>query len=288
MGVLTRWLPLVASCLLATGCSMASLGYEFFPTWAHWQIDSYLSLEAEQKAIVQRRLSELHGWHRQSQLPGYVEFLRTTRERAMTASAPQQADTVRKTLQTAWNPIAEQIAPGMAELLLTLKPQQIERMAAQFAKENRKTRDEYLPGGRPDARQDARVERIRKRFEYFLGDLTVEQEKLLRQHARDAPPNEEHYLAEREARQQRFLTLVRRVQTEAPALAEVERLCREYLSGLWVSADPVRRQRMEQASQRSDQMAVSLLGTTTTGQAAHFSERLRKWERDLSRMAGID
>lgn len=303
MGVFARWLPLVASCLVATACSMASIGYEFFATWAHWQIDSYASLDADQKVLVQRRLSELHAWHRQSELPRYVEFLKSTREQALTSKAAAQASQIRKTILTAWEPIAVRTAPAMAELLVTLKPAQIERISSELARANRKLRDEYLPSGRagwfgrrsaddadprPAARLQARVERIRKRLEYFMGDLSDEQEKLLRQLASELPATEEIYLAEREARQQRFLTLARKVQAESPPIAEVERWCLDLLNGLWVSPDPVRRQRLAQASEQSDRLTVRMLGTSTPEQQAHFSDQLRKWERDLSRLAAID
>ena len=61
--------------LLASGCTMARLGYDLLPAWSSWQLDRYLALDEDQRALVSRRLDELHRWHRRGQLPGYAEFL---------------------------------------------------------------------------------------------------------------------------------------------------------------------------------------------------------------------
>lgn len=319
MQVFGRWLPLVASCFTATGCSMASLGYEFFPTWAQWQVDSYLSLDAEQKNIVYRRLGELHGWHRQAQLPAYVDFIKTTKQRPLASSTPEEAGKIRQQVMGVWQPVADQLSPGLAELLLTLKPQQLDRLNDQFAKANAKLREEYLPtprsgwfGGRVavaaepapgtaesaavaarpsaqlQARREARVARFQKRIEYFLGDLNPEQQRVLRDLAAEMPATEEVMLAEREARQQRFLALARRVQKEAPPQAEVERWCREFLATLWLSPDNSRRARIDGAAKASDQLTARMMATATPEQQAHFVDRMHRWERDFARMAGLD
>jgi hypothetical protein len=53
---------------MASGCSMARLGYDNLPTLAAWRADTYLSLNTEQKALATRRFESLHAWHRRTQL----------------------------------------------------------------------------------------------------------------------------------------------------------------------------------------------------------------------------
>ena len=318
MGVVARWLPLVASCLLATACSMASIGYEFFPSAALWQLESYLPLEPDQRSIASRRLGDLHRWHRQKELPAYVEFVRSQRQQSLTLSNSEQALKVRRWIVGRWQPVGENLAPGMAELLVTLTPAQVEKLKEQFAKANRKLRNEYLPSAssgwfgrrdaeaaagasgsdplrqqamtkaRREARQEARASRIQKRIEYFLGDLGPEQERLLRKLSDEQPENEEVYFAEREARQQRFLALVHEL-TKAPvSQTEAERLCKSFLAGLWVSQDATRQARIDQTSALNDQLTVQMLLSASPGQQQHFIERLQNWEKDFVRMARLD
>lgn len=319
MWVFRRWLPLVVSCLLATGCSMATLGYEFFPSYALWQIDSYLGMDSEQRATAQRRLGELHRWHRQSQLPAYVDFIKSVRERPLTSSTSDEAYQVRQRAVAAWQPVAEQLAPGLAEMLLTVKPAQVDRLKERFAKENRKLREEYLPSarsglfGRKDeetgsvgesaaadspagtrkngqllARQEARANRLKKRIEYFLGDLSPAQENLLLTLSSEQPGSEEVFLAEREARQQRFLALIGKIQGNSSSQAEAEALCKTFLAGLWISQDATRKQRLDDASRRNDQLTARMMTTATPDQQAHFVDRMKGWERNFAKMAGLD
>jgi hypothetical protein len=317
MGVWQRCWPLVVSCLLATGCSMVSVGYEFFPSAALWQLESYLPLDSEQRAIASRRLSELHVWHRQKQLPTYVDFIKSQRQQSLTSSNTEQALKVRQWVFGRWQPIGEKLAPGMAELLVTLTPAQIEKVKEQFVKANRKLRNEYLPSAgtswfsRKDsdaasgsavagaanverqqallkARQQARAERMQKRIEYFLGDLSDDQEKQLRKLSDEQPQYEEIYFAEREARQSRFLALLNTLTTARLSSAEAEQQCKTFLATLWVSQDATRQARIDETSRLNDQMTARMLVSATPAQQTHFAERLLAWERDFIRMAGLD
>ena len=274
------WLPLVVSCLLTTSCSLARLGYDFFPTWAMWQIDGYLSLDGDQRLIANRRLNELHDWHRRGQLPEYVAFIRSLKQRAPTRITEDEAAQIRQKTLAAWLPVAEKMAPGMAELLLTVQPSQVLQMRQEFIKANRKQRAEYLPSDRLAARAD----RTRKRFAYFLGDLSDEQERQLRQMSDAMPANEEIWLAEREARQQRFLILVEQLIKERPAVAVAEQLARDYLVSMWSSQDPQRRQRLDEASRASDRMTAKMLAQVSPDQHSQLSSRLLDWEQTFSHM----
>jgi Family of unknown function (DUF6279) len=313
MGVLKRWWPLVASCLLATGCSIVTLGYEFFPSAALWQLESYLPLDSDQRAIASRRFTELHVWHRQKQLPAYAEFVKLQRQQPLTSSNTEQAGKIRQWIVGRWQPIGEKLAPGMSELLVTLTPAQIERVKEQFAKANRKLRNEYLPSvgsswfGRKDsalesqgsgpaerqqallkARQAARAERMQKRIEYFLGDLSAEQLKQLRRLSDEQPHYEEIYFTEREARQNRFLALLDNLTKMPVSPADAEQQCKAFLAGLWVSQDATRQARIDETSRLNDQLTARMLVGASAAQQSHYSERLLSWERDFIRMAGLD
>ncbi len=293
---------------------MVALGYDFFPSAALWQLESYLPLEPEQRAIASRRLAELHRWHRQKELPVYIDFVKLQKQQPLTSTNSEQALKVRRWIVGRWQPIGENIAPGMAELLVTLTPAQIEKVKEQFAKANRKLRSEYLPSASsgwfsrkdgegetasgadsPDrrqvllkARQEARASRLQKRIEYFLGDLSADQARQLRKLSDEQPNFEEVYFAEREARQQRFLNLLGTLTKSPVTQAEAEQLCRSFLAGLWVSQDPPRQARIDQTSLANDQLTAQMLLSASPAQQTQYVERLGAWERDFIRMAKLD
>ena len=276
------WLPLVVSCLFATGCSLVRFGYDFFPTWALWQIDGYLGLDVEQRLIARRRLTQLHDWHRQGQLPGYVEFIQSFKKRAPTSLTEQDAKQVREAILSSWPPLAAQLAPGLAEVLLTVQPSQVVQLRKEFAKANRKIRAEYLPSDRLAARAKRQLERI----DYFLGDLNEPQKQQLRALSDAAPASEEDRLAEREARQQRFLVLLERLISERPEPSQAEQLSRDYLLSMWTSADRQRQTRLDASSRANDAMTVTIVAQATPEQQRHMATRLTDWEQTLSQLAG--
>lgn len=274
------WVPLIASCLLATSCSFVRLGYDFFPTWALWQIDSYLTMDTGQRLIARRRLIELHQWHRQEQLPSYVDFIGSLRKRAPTSMSVQEATAIRERVQSAWAPVAAKLAPGMAELLVTVQPEQLDEMKKEFARSNRKLRTEYLPSDR----LSARAKRIGERLEYFLGDLSPAQLRQVRQASDAMPDTEELRLTEREARQQRLVTLIERLSAERADPARAERLVRDYLLTLWVSPDPARQARLDETSRAGDALTARIIAQASPAQHATLTKRLMGWEQTFVKL----
>ena len=58
--------------LLASGCTMARLGYDLLPAWSSWQLDRYLALDEDQRVRVSRLLAALPPWHPPGQPAGYA------------------------------------------------------------------------------------------------------------------------------------------------------------------------------------------------------------------------
>ena len=264
---------------------MPQLGYGFFPTWAMWQIDRYLGLDADQRALVSRQLDDLHGWHKQSQLPEYATFLREVDAQLRQPVDAADIGVWRERIKAIWPPIAARLAPSMAQLLATVRPEQVARMQQRIAESNQKLRGEYLPT-RGKSREIARGDRMIERAEFFLGSLSDQQETELRKLAADLPPTEESYLEEREARQRAFIKLVDRFQREQPAPQAAEKLCHEYLVSLWQGRDAGRRARLEQREAAEDSVSAALLSRATDVQRGYLSDKLRGFAQDFAKLAG--
>ncbi len=292
---LRLWAPLVASCLVATSCSMAKFGYDVLPTWAHWQIERYLSLDEDQRAIVSRRVDELHRWHRRVQLPKYVAFLSEVEEqvRPNDPARPGAAGAVdaalvarwRDRVSEAWIPFAEHLAPGLAELALTLRPEQIERLRRRLADADDEYREKFLAEN-PKARAEARADRVVKRAETFLGRLDSAQLRELRMLAAAMPAREDDWLAERQRRQNGLVALLRTLSTERPGQREATRLAREYLLSMWTSQNERRRARLEAAIGESDALSADTLAKATPAQRAHLVKLVRGYADDFRALSG--
>lgn len=284
MQVLRLWAPLVATAIATTGCSMARLGYDALPTWAHWQVERYFDLDEQQRDIVGRHLDELHRWHRRSQLPEYGAFLRAVDDRLRTPVDAEAFGPWRDRVGEAWEALAERLAPGVAELGLTLREEQIRRLRERFADANEKLRGEMLPA-KGKTREEARAERLVKRAEFFLGRLTSAQAREISVLAAGLPPTEEAWLAEREARQRGFLRLLEQLRREQPPKAEARRLAREYLVGMWTPHEVRRGNRIERSIEAGDQFAAQVLEIATPKQRAHLSKLIAGFAADFEALS---
>lgn len=277
---------LILGGLLTSACTLASLGYEFAPTWAAWEVDKFLDLDASQKEIVHRRLDEFRQWHRRDQLPRYVAFVREfERDSARPVPASRIAAAREFATGEAWPPVAARVAPGMAELLVTLRPSQLAHLRREIADANRKWLKERMRGGDREAAVKARAERMFERTEFFLGSLDRDQKRMLREQAGEMPVNDDAWYAEREARQARLVALVERVIAERPPQAVAEQWCAAWLRDLWRVPDPDRKVRIDQSNAATDHLLERILAGASDAQRRHLSKRLEDFASQFAKIA---
>ena len=270
-------MPFVTSCLMASGCSMARLGYDNLPTLATWRADTYLSLNTEQRALATRRIESLHAWHRRTQLDDYQAFLQEIQRRIAAGDVDEaQIRAWRFAAFERWKPIAEQVAPAVAEVAGTLGPSQLSRMREEIGRDNDKMRREWMPPGRTE-RVEARTRRYIERAELFLGSLTAEQKQFARRFAAEAPDSEDIWYAQRVGRQQDLLALMERIRTERPDEATATRWMHEHLMRYAQLRDGPDRAGAESSLAAGDAMSAQMLARATPKQRQHLQRKLQEW-----------
>jgi hypothetical protein len=272
------WAPLVASCLLATSCSMVKTGYENLPMLAMWRVGSYVPLNAEQRQMASTRIEALHAWHRNTQLGGYVEILQSIQRQVADGTVDEaQIRHWRRELVDRWAPIAEQAAPAVAEVAGTLQPAQLTRLRTELDRGNDKLKRDWMPD-EPAKRLEARTRRFVERAEFFLGDLTQSQRGLARRAAERMPPgNESLWMAQRVARQQDLLAVLERIATESPSPAVAQRWMHAHLMRYWRPLDPRAAAEVELAMAAGDALMASMLAEATPAQRRHLHLKLQDW-----------
>lgn len=284
MAGMRLYAPLVATAIAVAGCSMARFGYEVLPTWIHWQAERHLDLDEEQRAIVGRRVEELHQWHQRTQLPRYAGFLREVESKVGAGVDADDLARWRDRVAEAWEPVADRMAPGVAELALTLRPAQIERLRQRLDESAAKSREKMLPEGE-SARSRARLERIVDRAEFFLGGLGRAQLRELKPVVDALPAVEEDWIAEREARNRRLVALLHRIVRDKPSKAEATRMCREFLVSMWLPSEARRRHRIERGIAAGDALSAQMLAGSTPKQREHLAKLLQKFSGDFDALA---
>jgi hypothetical protein len=282
---LWKRLSVVAMVLLGlSACTMTRFGYELLPWLSMWRIERYIALNDAQRSAVSRRLDELHQWHRATQLPQYAAKLDEASAQMRVGLDPDQVGRWRDDVLGFWSPLADRLAPGLAELALSLEPQQINRLARRLDREADELRAKYASAD-PVARTEARAQRWTERMETLLGKLEPAQRAEIRSLAERFPSDEATWVDERLARGRDFVELVRRVEREKPPLALAERWSRDYLQSLFESRDPERRARIAENNRNGDRLTALMLNTASPAQRQHMVGVLRGYQNDFARLS---
>jgi hypothetical protein len=271
--------------LLLQGCSAVRLGYGNADSLARWWIDSYVDLSPEQDALTRERLSRLYSWHRKTQLPDYVAVLRQGKKFVAGKPTAAEALALGDDLIRRGRTLAEQATPDIADLLLTLSPAQIERMAARQAEKNADyARDARLADGEAGQRK-ARFKRLLERAEYWFGDFNDAQEDALRQLIDGQSAGSQFWYEERLRRQRDWLDLVRQAQRDRPPREKLVQQLRDYAARFDLPTDPARLARATALRRASAELTVAIHALTTAAQRAHAQQKMDDLIHDMSELS---
>lgn len=286
-GVSRLWLPLIASCLVTTSCSSVLFGYDALPALAKYQLNKYFDLTVSQQELADRHLEAIFDWHRKTQLKGYATFLNQATDKVGSNQATTVADVQRwrTTVQDAWLPFADKVSGPFAELIVTLSPRQIERLKKRFKESNDEMKEDYVKRDQKAARLKARANRITKRAEFFLDDLTPEQVLLVTRRAAEVPDSEQAWFDERVIRQQGLLNLIEQLKSRRLEAIQAEPLVRAYLRAAWSPKDSKNAQIIEESAKASDETSAQIFGSANAEQKAYAIAKLKGYAGDFERLS---
>ncbi|MSQ71543.1 MAG: hypothetical protein EXR27_09675 [Betaproteobacteria bacterium] len=273
-------ITLAALLTLVGGCSGLQLGYNNADVLARYMMHDYLDFDSAQDDDVKARLVAFHSWHRQDELPAYLEVLKGARARAVAGVQTGDIDWGMATLRERYRLVTSRAAQAAAPVLVNLSAEQIVALEKNAAKKNAKFAAEFIIGDEKKLHR-ARTKRMLNTIEDWTGDLTNAQEarveRLVREHARIALLRFE----DRQRWQRAALVLVRKHRTAAelgPHLAELfaspeKRQSPQYLQGT------------HHYEQSLAQLAVDLDRSLSPAQRVNVFKRFDKLAADLAELA---
>ncbi len=265
---------LLVAGLLLQGCSAVRFGYGNADALTRWWIDQYLDLSPEQDLLVRERMASLHAWHRKNQLPEYIAVLR--QGQGFVAGRPAVADAVAllDSVIGAVRRLADRAAPDVADLLLTVTPAQIDRMASRFAERNAEYAKEAQLAEDESAQRQARYKRLLERAEYWFGDFSGEQKASLRRMVEHQPAGGQFWFDERLRRQRLWLALVRQIQRDQPPRDRAIGWLRDYVARFDLPADPAAAATALSLRRAGAELTVAIHAMATPDQRAHARHKL--------------
>jgi hypothetical protein len=284
-GLFRHLLLALFAALLLQGCSAVRLGYDNADSLARWWIDQYLDLSPEQDALTRERLARLSAWHRKTQLPDYAVLLR--QGKAFAAGQPKVSDALAlsEELIRRVNVLAEHVTPDVADLIATLTPAQIDRMAARYAEKNAELAKEIRLAEGEAAQHKASYRRLLGRAEFWLGDFNNEQKNTLRRMVEAQDTSGQFWYEERLRRQRELLDLMRQAQRERLPREHIIALLRDYTARFDLPPEPARRARAQAMRRATAELTVGVLAMATPAQRTHAGQKFDDLIHDFTELS---
>jgi len=279
------WLGIFLMSVLLLGCSAARLGYSNGETLSYWWLNSYVEFEADQKPWVKSRIDNFFAWHHRTQLPDYVKLLSQAQKRirGKVTDAELLAD-YEELKKRVWA-MTERALPDLADLALSLRPQQIAHIEKKFASNNDEYRKDFLRGDLED-RQQFRFKKTLKQAEYWFGNFSGAQEKMLRAASDARPLNNEIVMADRLQRQRALIALLKKIQAERPSREATIALLRDYARATMErSVNPDHKAFFDASHKASARMMAAIINSATPAQKEHFIKNLQHWIDDFTSLS---
>jgi hypothetical protein len=273
------------ACLLA-GCGALRIGYANGDNLAYWWMDRYVDFNADQKPWVKARIRKLLAWHRTTQLHDYAQLLAQYRRRLAGEVTPAEVQADYAVLKQRARRMIDQALPDLADLALSLEPQQIAHIEKRFSSNNDTYRKDYLRGNLED-RQQYRFKKVMKQAEYWFGDFSRAQEARIRAASDARPLDNELRLAERVRRQQALIRVLKKIRAERPGRDAVIALLREQVADIFDGAGVPQDSRifLDASDTGTAQLVALIWNIATPSQKAHAADRAEKLIDDCHTLA---
>ena len=200
---------IAAVVIVVVGCSTRFI-YFHLDWLIPWYISDYISLDSEQKNMLEKRLLAQLEWHCRTQLPVYAEALRVLGNDVADPANPIDVERLRfhyARFMELWQALLREIASDVTDLLLTASDEQIDELFANLASRNQEFREKYvdLPANELDKNRQARM---LKRVDYWISDPTALQIQAVAEWNATLMPIAEQWLQNRERTQAHARTVL--------------------------------------------------------------------------------
>ncbi|HEV7817268.1 MAG TPA: DUF6279 family lipoprotein [Janthinobacterium sp.] len=278
---------LILTLLIAiAGCSSIRLTYNHGDTLLYWWLNAYVDLDSEQKILVKQDIDELFQWHRNTQLRDYSQLLMKAQNQ-LQSNKVTQADLLADygEVKSRTQSLLLKAVPELADLALSLKPEQINQMEKKFASNNDDFRKKNMRGDAAK-QQKYRYEKSMDQFELWFGGFSDEQEDIIHKASDARPLDNSIWLDERMRRQNNILTLARKVQQEKPSKEAAMALIRTVIQEDFDRMNqPDRKAFFDAYTTSTAQLVLTVIKIATPRQKEHAMKRMQGWIDDLNGLA---
>lgn len=281
-----RMTLLIALMVLVAGCSAIRFTYNHGDTLLYWWLNAYLDLDSDQADWVKKDIDNLFQWHRTTQLRDYAGLLAKMQRQLADGNVTQDellADY--RDVKARTELLAFKALPQLADLAMSIKPDQIEQMEKKFAKNNDDFRKKFMSGSVED-QKNARYKKAMEQLNLWFGSFSRDQEAQLRKASDARPLDNDVWLQERVMRQKKIVALLQRIQREKlnkeQTMSAIHDLLRDFFDRM---DQPDRKAFFDAYVDSTSKFILTAIRITTPEQKAHAQQRMQGWINDFNALA---
>ena len=286
---LLRIISLLGLAAMLQACSAVKTAYSQAPTLAYFYLNGYMDFNDAQAVQVKAELGKFHAWHRQTQLPAYVDILQKVQQKMPQDLTAGQACEVFADARQKALAMSTHAEPAIAGVAATLVNPQLDAIQRKFAKGNTTWREDFLDGSVKDM-QEKRQKSAVKRADMLYGSVNDRQRTLIAQQVEKSRFSAAQSFAERQRRQKDVLQTLAKVTgtgTISPLeAAALQTEMRNLLSRSVASPDAAYRSYLEGMTQDGCANFAELHNTTTPEQRKKAVQVLAGYEQDFKLLMG--
>ena len=262
------------------GCSAVKIAYNQSPQLAYLYLDGFADFNEAQSLQVRTDLTKFLAWHRQTQLPGYIDLLQKIQQKIPQDMTDKQACEVFADVRQKALALTEFAEPGALSLAATLSPKQLTVMERKFAKGNTTWREDFLEGSAKDLFEKRQKSAI-KRGEMLYGSVNDKQRSLIAQQIEKSQFKPAQSYAERQRRQKDILQTLGKVIANPQDAATAQKEMRSLLARSVTSPDAAYKSYLDGITQEGCASFAELHNSTTPEQRKKAVDVLAGYEQDF-------
>jgi hypothetical protein len=281
-----RLLILVAFMALLSACSTIRFTYNHGDTLLYWWLNAYLDLDSDQSDWVKKDIDNLFQWHRTTQLRDYAGLLGKMQRQLGDGTVTQdELLSDYRDIKARTELLAFKALPELADLAMSIKPDQIAQMEKKFAKNNEDFRKKFMSGSVEDQHK-ARFKKAMDQLELWFGNFSRDQEAALRKASDARPLDNDVWLQERVLRQKRIIALLQRIHRDKlnkeQTMSAIHDLLRDFFDRMEA---PEHKAFFDAYVDNTSKFIMTAIRLTTPEQKAHAQKRMQGWINDFNALA---
>ena len=272
---------LIVLLLILTACSSTRFFYTFVENFIKDEITYFLNLDEKEELLLNQQVSEMVSWHRISMLPRYGIFLTNVSDRLETDKF--NTDDINEIINSGRTLIEETViglTPYASKFLIHHQTfEDIEYMKKKMANRQHERLEEL---SKPENVMYAdRLDKLKKNFKRFFGDLNNKQIVILEDYARITLGDSKIRLHNRTMRQKVFLQFLGTNPSEQEISVYLNRLL---LRGHEIT-NPTYEEFSEISLKRFRELLLNMLSNSSMKQRETIVGKLRNYANDFKNVS---